>query len=211
MRVRWIGLALALELLGLAAGYAAGSDADSGPEDLGAAAPIAAVEPTWPGEPPKIEPDSTFPALAPGTKTHPETVGSAPFALRLPVPNGWVRTNSAAGEWKWHPSKDFELNTYFLRVGQVGAGHQPVAKALSSRIAALDGAESVKDFDLETQTTDSFTATYVSEEHRRLAMERYLPGPDGNAMVWIALIGRVADRAGMAELFPRITNGVSVG
>ena len=61
------------------------------------------------------------------------------------------------------------------------------------------------------ETTDSFTATYVSEEHRRLAMERYLPGPDGNAMVWIALIGRVADRAGMAELFPRITNGVSVG
>lgn len=210
MRVRWIGLALALALLGLAAGYAAGSESEDGPEHLDEAHPIEAVEPSWPGAPPVVQPDSTFPPLKPGVRTHPVTLGTSPFALTLPIPNGWARTSSTLGEWKWHPPGDFELNTYFLRLGQVGVRHQPVATALAERIAALDGAESVKDFDLESQSADSFTATYVSDEHRRLAMERFLPGPDGSAIVVVALIGRLADRDGMAELFPRITNGVSL-
>ncbi|WP_243059498.1 hypothetical protein [Nocardioides sp. SR21] len=209
MRVRWIGLALALVLLGSAAGYAYGHESDEGPRDVGAAHPIAAVDPSWPAEPAEVLPDSPFPALATGVKTHLETVGSEPFALRVPIPNHWVRSNSALNEWKWYPADDFEYNTYFLRVGSIGP-HQPIPTVLSQRIAALEGAESVKDLDIESQTADSFTATYVSDKHRRLNMERVLPAPDGTAMVWIALIGRMSDREGMAELFPRITNGVSL-
>ncbi|MFC5492084.1 hypothetical protein [Nocardioides caricicola] len=210
MRVRWIGLALALVLLGLAAGYAAGSEADDGPRHLDEAHPIEAVEPSWPGAPTKVVPDSAYPALAAGVRTRPETVGSPPFPLSLPVPRGWVRTNPTSGEWRWYPDDDYEQNTYFLRVRQIGNLYSPVPKALADRITALDDAESVKDFDVESQTADSFTATYVSDEHRRLAMERFLPGPDGNAIASVALIGRIADRDGMVDLFPRITNAVTV-
>lgn len=209
MRVRWIGLALALVLLGLAAGYGLANRPDDPPEELASAQPIAAVDPSWPAEPAEVLPDSTFPALAPGVRTHLETIGTESFPLRIPVPNHWVRSNSAPGEWKWYPADDFEYNTYFLRVGSIGP-HQPIPTVLSQRIAALDGAESVKELDIESQTADSFTATYVSDKHRRLNMERVLPAPDGTAMVWIALIGRMSDRAGMEELFPRITNGVSL-
>jgi len=208
VRVRWIGLALALVLLGLAAGYAAGNEPDDGPTEVGAARPIAAVEPSWPAEPPTVLPDSTFPALATGVPTHPATVGTPPFTLTVPVPNGWMRSDSTAGEWKWYPADDYEPNTYFLRVRLIGNLYKQVPAALADRIGALDGAESVQDFDVESQTDDSFTAAYVSDEHRRLTMERFLPGPDGSAIASIALIGRMSDREGMAELFPRITNGV---
>ena len=210
MRVRWIGLALALVLLGLGAGYAAGSESDGGPSEVGAAHPIAAVDPSWPAEPTQVLPDPTFPALASGPRTHPATVGTPPFTLTVPVPNGWVRSDSTVGEWKWYPNDDYEPNTYFLRVRLIGNLYKPVPTALAERIGALEDAASVRDFDVESQTADSFTATYVSDEHRRLTMERFLPGADGNAIASIALIGRVSDREGMAELFPRITNGVTV-
>lgn len=209
MRVRWIGLALALVLLGLAAGYGLASRSDGDPTQAGAARPITAVEPAWPAEPPKVVPDSTFPALAPGLRTHPATVGAPPFTLTVPVPNGWVRSDSNAGEWKWFPNDDFEPNTYFLRVRLNGL-NKSVPAALTERIGALDDAAGVQDLHVETQTTDSFTSTYVFDEHVRLAMERFLPGPDGTAIGSIALIGRVSDREGMAELFPRITNGASL-
>lgn len=210
MRVRWIGLALALVLLGLAAGYGLAGRDDDPPQELASAQPIAAVDPSWPAEPAQVLPDSTFPALATGLKTHPATVGAPPFTLTLPVPNGWLRSASTTGEWRWYPNNDYEPNTYFLRVRQIGNLYTPVPAAVAQRIAALDEAESVKDLDIESQTGDSFTATYVTDGYRRVAMEHFLPGPDGNAIASIALIGRESDRPGMAELFPRITNGVGL-
>lgn len=205
MRVRWIGLALALVLLGLAAGYGLASRSDGGPTEVGAARPMAAVEPSWPAEPAEVEPDPDFPALAPGLRTHRETVGVPPFSLSLPIPQGWVRTNPTSNEWRWYPNDDFVDYTYFLRVRQVGNRYQPIPAALAERISALRDAEGVSDFDVESTGKDSFTATYVDEKHRRLTMERFFPGSDGNAASYVALIGRESDRAGMADLFARIT------
>ena len=152
-------------------------------------------------------PDSVFPALTPGLRTHPETVGVPPFALTVPIPQGWVRSNPAPGEWRWYPSDKFEFNTYFLRVRLVGNRYQPVPDALAERMNALRDAADVAELNVEETTANSFRATYVADEHRRVTMERFLPGPTGNAFAWIALIGREFDRAGMADLFPTITNG----
>jgi hypothetical protein len=168
---------------------------------------MAAVDPSWPAQPATVVPDSVFPALAAGSRTHLETVGDPPFALTVPVPRGWVRTNPAPGEWRWYPNDHFELNTYFLRVRLVGNRYQPVPDALSERMNALRDAADVAELNVEQTTADSFRATYVAGQHRRVTMERFLPGPTGNAFAWIALIGRELDRPGMADLFPRITNG----
>ena len=51
----------------------------------------------------------------------------------------------------------------------MGNQNQPVDRMLESRIEALDGAEGVKDFQLESQSDDGFVANYVSEGHRRAA------------------------------------------
>ncbi len=209
MRVRWIGLTLALVLLGLAAGYGLGRTSVDDPTQVAMAHPMLAVDPSWPAEPATVVPDPTYPALAPGLRTHLETVGIPPFTLTVPVPVGWKRSNPVAGEWRWYPTADFENNTYFLRVRLVANRYQPVPDALAERLTALDGAEGVVELDIESKTTDAFTATYVAEEHRRLTMERFLPGPTGNALAWVALIGREVDRAGMDDLFPRITDGVT--
>ena len=76
---------------------------------------------------------------------------------------------------------------------------------LDARINALDGAEGVKDFVLETKSADGFIANYVSEGHRRVAMEMYVARPDSDvAFAWIALVGREVDRAGMTDLLGRI-------
>lgn len=208
MGMRGLGAMLVLALLGLAAGWGIEGVTRADPATFRAPAPVVAVDPSWPAEPVPVLPDPAFPALPTGLRTHPETVGLAPFALRVPIPKGWVRTNPTAAEWRWYPTGRLETNVYFLRVRLVANRYQSIPSAVDERRRALQDAEGVADLQLDSVTTDGFTATYVADGYRRVSMERFIGANGGTtAYASVALIGRESDRVGMADLFPRIVEG----
>lgn len=214
MRVRGSGAAVALVLVvalaGLGLGYALGVERQHDP-DVFAATPVPAASPSYPVTPAEVEPDDPRPGLRPDLRTRVATVGSAPFEVRIPVPRGWIRSDSTAGEWRWYPypPTDDNLNLYFVRVSQVGQNHRPVPAAVEERVGALRGADGVDDFRLESQANDRFVASYVTGRHRRVSYEGFLPR-DGAAYLRIAVIGREADRDGLADLFDRLMSQTRV-
>ncbi len=97
-----------------------------------------------------------------------------------------------------------------MRVRLVSNNFQAISSALEERIENLSGAEGVADFDLESESNDTFVANYVSEGYRRVAMETFVStNPDDLADVWIAVVGRERDRDGLIDLLARIRDGVS--
>ncbi len=203
MRVRWIGLALALALLSGAVGYWLGTERPVVPTTF-AADPVPAASPSYPVIPAVVVADNRAPALDPEVRVRRQAVGTPPFQVRLPIPRGWVRSDSNVGEWKWYPSWRLTENAYFVRVRQVGNGYRTIDSAVRNRIADLDSAADVTDLEVERQP-DRFAATYVSAQHRRFSYEGYLSRPrSGFADVYIAVVGREADRPGLEALFDRL-------
>lgn len=207
MRVRGSVVAVALALVaaalaGAGLGRVLGGEREQAPDTF-AALPIPASSPSYPVTPAEVDPDDPYPALAADLRTRPVRVGSPPFQVELPIPRGWFRSDATSGEWRWYPAPDRTKNLYFVRVSQVGQNHQPVPSAVGERISALRDAADVDDFELEAQEDDRFVASHVAGRHLRLNYEGYLPR-DGAAYLRIAVIGREADRDGLAALFERL-------
>ena len=212
MRVWAVGLVAVLVAGAATGGYVLRTNEEPDATSYDGPSPIAAVSPSYPVEELDLVDDPDFPALQAGVELHEVRVGDKPFDLELQIPVGWARTVPQAGEWRWYPPPGDVLNTYFLRVRLVGNQYQPIPTMLEARIDALDGAESVKDFVLESRIGNGFVANYVSEGHRRVAMELYVAGPDSDvAFAWIALVGREVDREGMADLLARIGGAAQPG
>ena len=155
--------------------------------------------------------DPEYPTLEPGLPASRRLVGTSPFAISLPVPRGWVRSDSTAGEARFYPeaySEDIK-NTYFVRVRLVANQYLSVAAQLDTRIHALSTASGIEGFTLESRSFDALVATYVSEGYRRVAMEQYVaqPGQD-TAFAYVAVIGREQDRDGLADLLDRLVSGL---
>lgn len=208
------GVVLAI-LLGAVVGVAVGALAahlrEPEPRALATAAPVPAVSPSYPVDPPApVDPDPDTPALQPDLPDHLELIGGSPFGLRLPVPDGWTSTNSATGEWKWASPDQPDDHAYFLRVRLV-SGFQTRESAIADRLDALDAASDVEDLVVESRDEDGFTATYVTDRHRRVAMERYLTFDGTTAYAVVAVVGRERDRAGMADLVERIADRAETG
>lgn len=203
MTVRWIWLALALALVAGAVGYRLGTGHPVTPTTF-AADPVPASSPSYPVIPAVVVADDPAPALDPDVRVRRQTVGSPPFQVRLPIPRGWVRSEPNVGEWKWYPSWQLTANAYFVKVLQIGNGYRTIDSAVRIRIADLDSAASVTDLEVEREP-DRFTASYVSDQHRRFSYEGYLSRPGSDAAdVYIAVIGREADRPGLEALFDRL-------
>ncbi|WP_435746528.1 hypothetical protein [Nocardioides sp. SYSU DS0663] len=196
-------------VLGAAGGVLAAGLARPEPTAAGTAVPVAAVSPSYPVDPePEVVPDPDTPALAPGVPTRPAEIEVHPYRLRLPVPVGWLRSDSSLGEWKWLPPDQPGDNSFFLRVRLIG-GVQTRAAVLQQRLDALGGASEVEDLVVESRDEKGFTATYVLSGYRRVAMERFLSVDGSTAYAAIALIGRERDRRGMADLVERIVRGAT--
>lgn len=207
----WRGLAVAVLLaaVGAAGGVGIARWTADEPNRLDESTPVAASSPSVPTNPPvEVLPDPSTPALATDLPTHRETVGQAPFSLSLPVPDGWSRSNSRPGVWTWMVPTNPD-RTYLLRV-TLPSGFSTIPTALADRIAALDGATGIEEFEVESQTADGFVASYVLDGYRRVTMERFL-SLDGSQTVYtsIALIGREVDRAGMTALLDTLSEGAS--
>jgi hypothetical protein len=209
MGVRWVGLALALALVAGAVGYRLGTDRPEAPIAF-AAEPAPASSPSYPVIPAVVVADDPAPPLDPGVRLRRQTVGTAPFQVRLPVPRGWVRSEPNVGEWKWYPSWQLTSNAYFVKVLQIGNGYRTIDSAVRIRIADLDSAAGVTDLEVEREP-DRFAASYVSDQHRRFSYEGYLSRPGSDAAdVYIAVIGRETDRPGLEALFDRLMSGADL-
>jgi hypothetical protein len=214
MRVRWVGLMLALALVAVAAiagvvGYRLGAERRSAPASF-AADPVPAASPSYPVIPAVVLADDPAPALEPGVRVRRQTVGPEAFQVELPVPRGWVRSDPNAGESRWYPSWQLTKNIYFVRVRQVGINYRSVESAINTRISDLDTAGGVTDLEVERQA-DRLVASYVFDEHRRYSYEGYLSRPgSGFADVYVAVVGRRVDRAGLKDLFDRLMSEAEI-
>jgi hypothetical protein len=206
MDARALGVAVLLAALGVAGGYAAITASEDEPARMSTAAPVPGQSPSYPSDPVvRVLPDPGTPALAAALPLHTERLGGRAFGMRLPVPDGWLRTDSDLVEAKWKPPGGGQ-NTYLLRVKIVSGLRLTIEQAMRQRMDDLEA--TVTDFELEASTSDTFVATYVSDSYRRLAMERYV-SLDGSetAYATIVVVGRVADRDGMADLLAQVTDG----
>lgn len=205
MNARLLGVALVLAVAGLAGGWYASDAISEEPATIDVLSPVIGRSPSFPSDPPvNVLPDPTTATLSAALPHHRERVGTKGFGLRLPVPDGWGRTDTSLSEAKWF-LPNAPLNTYLLRVKIVSGLHQSVEMALGDRRVTL--ASVVTDFDLESVTADTFVASYVNDNYRRLAMERFI-AKDGEVFATIAVIGRLSDRDGLQDLLERVTDGL---
>jgi len=209
MRVRWVGLAVALALVAGAIGYRLGTEGPDAPTTF-AADPVPASSPSYPVIPAVVVADNPAPALVPDVRVRPRTIGSPPFQVRLPIPRGWVRSEPNVGEWRWYPSWRLSKNVYFIKVLRVGNGYRTIDAAVRNRVSDLDSAASVTDLTVEREP-DRLAASYVTDRHRRYSYEGFLSRPgSGFADVYIEVVGRGADRAGLEALFDRLMSEADV-
>lgn len=214
MRVRWAGVVLALALVAATVfaatvGYRLGTEQVPAPTSF-TADPIAAASPSYPVIPAVVLPDNPAPALEPDVRVRRQSVGAKPFQVKLPVPRGWVRSDPNAGESRWYPSWQLSKNVYFVKVLQIGNGYRTIDSAVRTRIADLDSAGDVTDLEVEPGP-DRLAASYVADKHRRFSYEGYLSRPaSGFADVYIAVVGRRVDRAGLKDLFERLMSEAEI-
>ncbi|WP_182524945.1 hypothetical protein [Nocardioides dongkuii] len=210
MTARGLVAALALALVGLAAGYGVGALRGGEPGTIPVAAPLPAASPAYPRDPEvTVRPDPDFPTLERNLPVRPVRLGEPPFDLRLLVPRGWIRSDATMGASQWYPppGPDLTENTYFLRVRFVASLFTGVEEARDARIEALGSASGISELDVESRSADTFVATYVSEGYRRVTMERFVTdGRSGNAFASIAVIGREEDRDGLTSLLEAVTS-----
>ena len=209
MNRRVIGIFLVLLLLGAGAGYAWAAASADGPVTAGEPTPVTAQSPAAPTTAPlDVLPDPTEPALGVDLPTE-ETVlrdSRRSPALRLQQPVGWRVTHVPGSDWNWAVEGN-SLNTYKLRVGIIKGRHLSVRAAKAARIAAYQDAEeqgNLAHFTVESDTDDTFIATYVDQDHLRVTIERYVVLDDTDeAYAVVAVTGREIDRDGLTDLLAR--------
>lgn len=203
-----------LALLGVGVGYAVGASDEASPRSVDAT-PVTARSPSFPRESPVvIRPDPDDPALQRNLATTPDLVGGPQLGVQVLVPDGWVKVSRTLGEWRFFVpdpalnGQGVKPNTYFMRVTLTGNRYQSISAALDDRIAALAGAEDVKNFKVESKGRDTFVGTYVSGGFQRVTMERFIASPaaPGQAYALIGIIGRERDREGMTSLLEKVTD-----
>jgi hypothetical protein len=213
MRVRWIGLALALALVGVAAGFGVGRLTQETAASVPGAIPVPAVSPSYPVNEYDVLPDPGIAPLSPDLPLHLARFHAGGLSMTASVPVGWRRaTLEGRGSWNF-ADPDNPRNAYLLRVGLVAGARFSVAVARESRIAALHDAESngnLQHVVVEQRTDDGFTATYLDHGYLRVTMERWLPQHDSNqAFATVAVTGRERDREGLADLLERVAASAS--
>ena len=212
---RVLGLVLLMVATGLAGGYAVAELSEEGPRTLtGQASPLPA-EPSVP-TPSAVEvlPDPDTPPLAVNlpTKRTRLSTGRSGYVLHVDQPVGWRRHRSEA-TWTWAVPTN-PLNTYRLRVVILAGSNHSVSVAKNTRINAFEEAEAdgnLSDFNVESQTADTFIATYIDDGYLRVTMERIVAFEGESAYAAAAVTGREEDRPGLTDLVQRVANSMEPG
>lgn len=193
---------LLLLLVGAGVGFGAASLLDRPPDASGTPEPLAASEPAYPYTPPiEVLPDpETPPPLRAPFDTREDTLGGGPFAVTLPVPVGWLRTNTAPGEARWKPAGSGDF-THSMRIEMVASQTRTPESQVALRISDLQSSTGISDLRILGQTSNQLVFSFVQDQHRRVSVIRWVSPRGGtNAEVEVAATGRVADQRGLEDL-----------
>lgn len=211
MTVRSVVIALALAVIGAGGGYAASALDGDEPRTISMAMPVPAASPSYPVNEYDVQPDLDDPALAPGLPlVDARFRASAGYALLASVPEGWRKGGD--GSMRTFAIAGANSNTYRLRIG-IFTDRQAVGVKRAARIGALESAEDdgeMQNVVIEDEDDDRFVATYLQNGYRRVTMERFLDLGRTSAYATVAVVGREADRAGMADLLERVSASLRV-
>jgi hypothetical protein len=221
MRLRTVGSAMALALLGVAGGVGVGTMLQDDPTTIATASPVPAESPSVPVNEYDVNDDPGLAPLGTDLPLHEETFHLNRLRLAASVPDGWRRVElQTGGAWNFAPP-DTPLNSYVLRIEIVAGARASVSAAKSFRILKLQNAVAdgnLQRLIIESETDNGFVADYLDPVmdvtghpdptkgfYQRLTMERWLTfGGDTTAYADIAVTGRERDREGMADLLERV-------
>ena len=211
---RALGLVLLVLVAGVAGGYAYGELREDDPVTVSRATPVPA-EPSVPTPAtPEVLPDPDVPPLAVNLPTRRTrlTTGRSGDVLRVDQPIGWSRKSSDE-TWTWAVASN-RTNTYRHRVAIIAGAHQSVSVAQNARILAFEEAEAngyLSNFTSESQTADTFIATYIDGGYLRVTMERIVAFEGSSAYAAAAVTGREVDRQGLTDLVQRTAESMEPG
>ena len=202
MRVRWIGLTLALAAVGVAVGYGLGALREEEPTIFAVASPVPARSPSIPVLPvPGYAPDIDYPPLEPGLDYGPHKLGEPSYQWRYDVPVGWAPEEiSPLFEVRWRPPDEPPIGGYSLRVKLVNE-HRTNAEMVAAKLSAVQGI--YDDVHVLARTDDLLSFRYRDPEHntRRFNTFTWFTPPGGaTAEFEMSVVGREVDLAGLDSL-----------
>lgn len=208
MRVRWIGLALALALLGAAAGYGIGVVSRTEPTTFGAE-PVPASSPSLPIDPVRpYAPDIDYPALQPDLTYQPRKIGNPGFQWAYDAPKGWVLTAQGNAEYRWRPADEPVVGGFSLRVKLVD-DHLTPSQMVAQKRAAVESL--YDDVEVTTDTEDQLTFTYREPDinTKRYDLFKWFATPgESEAGFEMSVVGREVDQVGLEDLLDHVASTV---
>lgn len=209
MRVRWLGLLLALAVVGAAAGYGVGVLRQQEPTSFAATRPVPATSPSIPVDVPSpYADDIAYPALEPGLDYRQRRIGTAPYAWTFDVPTGWVVVWQALNERRWRPVGEPSVGGYSLRVKLVTEHKTPEQMVAQKRAAVTSIYDDVQVIE-QTDDRLSFIYREPSTNTKRYDLFQWLTAPGGTeADFEMSVVGRSADVPGLEDLLEHVASSV---
>lgn len=208
MRVRWVGLTLALLLLGGAVGYGLGALSRTEPATFAGARPLPARSPSIPIDPsPTFAPDISYAPLEPGLEYAPHRIGDPPYQWRYDVPRTWRPEPLAGLEVRWRPADEPTIGGYSLRAKVVNE-HRTDADMVAQKAAAVQAI--YDDVAILDQSGDVLSFSYRDGTGRqRFNTFKWFTPPGGSTAEFeMSVVGRAADREGLEDLFDHVAASV---
>lgn len=210
MRVRWIGLTLALVLVGGAIGYGVGLLRHEEPVVGAKARPVPAQSPSVPVLPtPPYAPDIDYPMLETGLSYTQRLLGSPPyFQWSYDAPAGWVMTTEDRDEVRWRPPNETVSGGFSMRVKLVNENRTTEQMVEQKEAAFLLAYEDVVVLD---EDEDSIFFSYREPEAntQRFNMFSWTTRPDSEEATFeMSVVGREIDLPGLTELFEHVAASI---
>ena len=210
MRVRWIGLTLALALVGAIAGYGIGVLTRTEPTTYAVARPVPAESPSIPIEPtPTYDPDIDYPRLEPGLQYKQHRIGNPPYEWTYDVPKGWEPEQEFFFEVRWRPAGEPTVGGYSMRVKIINE-HKTNAEMVAQKKAALLAI--YDDVDVLGETDRLISFSYREPDSNRLRYNTFAwftPPGGSTAEFEMSVVGREVDRSGLEDLLDHVAGSVT--
>lgn len=209
MRVRWIGLTLALVLVGVAAGYGLGAVLRAEPTTFASASPVPASEPSIPVLPtaPFAE-DIPYPALQPGLTYEPHLIGGPVFQWAYDVPEGWTMERIDFAEVRWRPADEPLVGGFSVRVKIINAHQAPAEMVAQKRAAVL---ATYDDVEVTAEADDLLSFSYrdPGTDRQRFNTFQWFTEPGSTeASFEMSVVGRATDVPGLEDLLRHVAGSV---
>lgn len=206
MRVRWIGLTLALALIGAAGGYGLATLDRHEPAVIAQPEPVPAESPSIPIDPPPtFAPDVDYPPLAADLTYRPRRIGTPPlFQWTYDAPRGWMRTTTdQQDEYRWRPVGEPTEGGYSLRVKLVNQRLTPLEMVDQKIVAMQTG---YPDVEILSKDSDELYFTYRDgNDRQRHNMFRWFTAPGQTAATFeMSVVGRGVDVPGLDALMEHV-------